>query len=67
MRFWLTLNRCSATKDTNFPTLNSFIDIIHSTENKSIKEGMTSVNLNYKSSRGSWHDFRRVMVIVHVA
>ena len=31
-------------------TLNSFIDIIHSTENNAIKEGMTSVNSNYKSS-----------------
>ena len=27
-----------------------FIDIIHSTENKAIKEGTTSVNSNYKSS-----------------
>ena len=31
-------------------TVNSFIDIIHSTENKAIKEGTTSVNSNYKSS-----------------
>ena len=31
-------------------TLNIFIDIIHSTENKAIKEGTTSVNLNYKFS-----------------
>ena len=31
-------------------TLNSFIDIIHSRENKAIKEGTTSVNSNYKSS-----------------
>ena len=31
-------------------TLNSSIDIIHSTENKAIKEGMTFVNSNYKSS-----------------
>ena len=31
-------------------TLNSFINIIHSTENKAIKEGTTSVNSNYKSS-----------------
>ena len=30
-------------------TLNSFIYIIHSTENKAIKEGTTSVNSNYKS------------------
>ena len=27
-------------------TLNSFINIIHSTENKAIKEGTTSVNSN---------------------
>ena len=31
-------------------TLNIFIDLIHSTENKTIKEGTTSVNSNYKSS-----------------
>ena len=31
-------------------TLNSFIDIIHSTENKAIKEGMMPVNSNHKSS-----------------
>ena len=31
-------------------TLNSFIDIIHSTENKAFKVGTTSVNSNYKSS-----------------
>ena len=31
-------------------TLNSFIDIIYSTENTSIKEGKTSVNSNYRSS-----------------
>ena len=31
-------------------TLNSLIDIIHSTKNKAIKEGTTSVNLYYKSS-----------------
>ena len=30
-------------------TLNSVIDIIHSTENKAIKEGMKSVNSNNKS------------------
>ena len=30
-------------------TLSSFIDIIHSTENKAIKEGTTSVDSNYKS------------------
>ena len=38
----------TATKSGGFPTfvttLNSFIDIIHSTENKAIKEGTTSVN-----------------------
>ena len=49
------LNRCSASnyKRDRFPTfattLNSFIDIIHSTENKTIKEGMTSLNSNNKS------------------
>ena len=31
-------------------TLNSFIDIIHSTENKAFKGGTTSVNSNFKSS-----------------
>ena len=31
-------------------TLNSFTDIIHSTKNEAIKEGTTSVNLNYKFS-----------------
>ena len=31
-------------------TLNSFIDIIQSTQNKAIKEGTASVNSNYKSS-----------------
>ena len=31
-------------------TVNSFIDIIHSTENKAINKGMTPVNSNYKSS-----------------
>ena len=31
-------------------TLNSFIDIIHSTENKAVKEGTTSINSNCKSS-----------------
>ena len=55
MGFWPTWN-CynSATLRGGFPTfattLNSFIDIIHSTENKAIKEGTTSVNSNYKSS-----------------
>ena len=28
----------------------SFVDIIHSTKNKAIKEGTTSINSNYKSS-----------------
>ena len=40
----------TATKSGGFPTfvttLNSFIDIIHSTESKAIKEGTTSVNSN---------------------
>ena len=40
-----------------FPTFdttwNSFIDIIHSTENKAIKEGTKPVNSNYKSSHMS--------------
>ena len=31
-------------------TLNSFIDIIHSTKYKAFKEGTESVNSNYKSS-----------------
>ena len=31
-------------------TSKRFIDIIHSTESKAIKEGLTSVNSNYKSS-----------------
>ena len=31
-------------------TLNIFIDIFHSTENKAIKEGTTSINSNDKSS-----------------
>ena len=31
-------------------SLSSFIDTIHSTENKAIKEGTTSVDSNYKSS-----------------
>ena len=38
---------CSETFAT---TLKRFIDIIHSTENKPIKESTTSVNSNYKSS-----------------
>ena len=47
--------------------LHSFIDIIHSTENKAIREGMTSVNSNNKSSHVAStfaaicrDDFRRV-------
>ena len=31
-------------------TLNSLIDIIHSTENKAIRQDTTSVNSNYESS-----------------
>ena len=55
MGFWPTWNRYNAaTKSGGFPTfvstLNSFIDIIHATENKAFKEGTTSVNSNYKSS-----------------
>ena len=51
MGFWPTWNGYNtATKSGGFPTfvttLNSFIDIIHSTENKAIKEGTMSVNLN---------------------
>ena len=34
-------------------TSNIFIDIIHSTENKTTKEGTTSVNSNYKSSHAA--------------
>ena len=44
----------SATLRGGFPTfattLNSFADIIHSTEDEAIKEGTTCVNSNYKSS-----------------
>ena len=58
-------------KRDRFPTfattLNSFIDVIHSTKNKVIKQGITSVNSNNKSSHvasnfaSSCHDdFRRV-------
>ena len=55
MGFWPTWNHYnSATLRGGFPTftttLNSFIDIIHSTEDEAIKEGTTSVNWNYKSS-----------------
>ena len=35
---------------TTATTLNSLINIIHSTENKAIKEGTKSVNSNYNSS-----------------
>ena len=38
------------------PTLNSFINIIHSTENEAIKESTTSVNSNYKSSHVASND-----------
>ena len=45
-------------------TLNSFIDIIHSTENRAIKEGTMSVNSNYKSSHvGSNFIVIRIMLI----
>ena len=58
-------------KKDGFPTfattLNSFIKVIHSTENKAIKEGTTSVNSNHKSSHVAsnfmgnvQHDFRRL-------
>ena len=44
----------SATLRGGFPTfattLNSLIDVIHSTEDEAIKDGTTSVNSNYKSS-----------------
>ena len=55
MRLWLTWNRYNAATKRRISnvfatTLNSFIDIIHSTENKAIKEGTTSVNSSYKSS-----------------
>ena len=55
MGFWPTWKHYNATTlRGGFPTfattLNSFTDIIHSTENKAIKEGTTSVNSNYKSS-----------------
>ena len=36
-------------------TLNSFIDIIHSTENKAIKEGTKPVISNYKSSHVAYN------------
>ena len=45
-------------------TLNSFIDIIHSIENRAIKEGTMSVNSNYKSSHvGSNFIVIRIMLI----
>jgi len=56
MGFWPTWKRykAPAQKRGGFPTfattINSFIDIIHSTKNKAIKQGMTSVNSNNKSS-----------------
>ena len=68
MGFWPSWNRYNIIplKRGGFPTFatkNSFIDIIHSTENKAIKE-----NSNYKSSyvasnsKVIWHnvDYRRV-------
>ena len=55
MGIWPTLNGCSAAKKRRISifstTLNRLIHIIHSTENKAIKEGATFVNSNYKSSR----------------
>ena len=48
---WSRYNASSKRRSSNIATtLNSFIDIIHSTENKAINEGTTSVNLNYKFS-----------------
>ena len=46
------LKRCYKEADfsTFATTLNSVIDMIHSTKNMAIKEGTTSVNSNYKSS-----------------
>ena len=48
------LTATSSLQRGGFPTFattsNSFIDIIHSTEKKAIKESTTSVNSNYKSS-----------------
>ena len=54
MGFWPTWNCYNITTKRQISnicqfTLNSFIDIIHSTEDKAIKEGTTSINLNYKS------------------
>ena len=53
MGFWPLGNAITPLLRGRFPsfdtTLNSFIDIIHSTENKAIKEGTTSVNSNYKT------------------
>ena len=49
---WSRYNASSKRRISNIvTTLNSFIDIIHSTENKAIKEGTMSVNLNYKFSQ----------------
>ena len=54
MGFWPTWNRYNAATKRRIPTfastLTSFIDIIHSAENKTIKEATTAVNSNYKSS-----------------
>ena len=61
------LNHRQKEKDFQLLPLHSFIDIIHSTENKAIREGMTSVNSNNKSSHVAStfaaicrDDFRRV-------
>ena len=45
------ITRLQRSRFPSFPTtLNSSIDIIHSTEKKAIKEGTTSVNSSYKSA-----------------
>ena len=59
MWFWLNWKRYNTLyKEGGFPTLaitlNSFIDIIYSTENKAITEGTMSVNSNNKSSHGGF-------------
>ena len=65
MGFWPILNRYNAATKSGFPTfaatLNSFIDIIHSTE----KEGTTSVNSNYKSSHVA-SDFMVICMIMFI-
>ena len=53
-----TWNRYNATTKRRISnichSLKRFIDTIHSTEIKAIKEGTTSVNSNYKSFLISW-------------